>query len=69
MTAESCPLEVLLFAFSGWVSREPQSTIEFLVEENRALKGQLKGRTLRLTDDQRRRLRADTAGASRSASR
>jgi len=40
------------------VSREQQRTIEYLVEENRVLKEQLKGRRLRLTDDQRRRLAA-----------
>jgi putative transposase len=32
--------------------------IEYLVEENRALREQLRGRRVRLTDDQRRRLAA-----------
>jgi putative transposase len=32
--------------------------LEYLIEENRVLKEQLKGRALRLTDDQRRRLAA-----------
>ncbi len=32
--------------------------IEYLVEENRVLKEQMKGRRLRLTDEQRRRLAA-----------
>ena len=58
MTAETYPLQVLLMALSGWMSREQQRTIEYLVEENRILKEQLKGRKLRLTDDQRRRLAA-----------
>jgi hypothetical protein len=58
MTADFYPLQVLLVAFSGWVHREQQRTIEYLVEENRVLKEQLKGRRLRLTDDQRRRLAA-----------
>ena len=43
---------------AGWVNREQQRTIEYLVEENRVLEEQLKGRKLRLTDDQRRRLAA-----------
>ena len=56
--AEYYPLQVLLLALSGWVNREQQRTIEYLVEENRVLKEQLKGRKLRLNDDQRRRLAA-----------
>jgi putative transposase len=32
--------------------------IDFLVEENRVLRDQLRGRRVRLTDDQRRRLAA-----------
>ncbi|MHC5211834.1 MAG: transposase [Planctomycetota bacterium] len=58
MTAEYYPLQVLLLTLSGWVNREQQLTIEYLVEENRVLKEQLKGRRLRLTDLQRRRLAA-----------
>ena len=38
--------------------RHQQHVIEYLVEENRVLEEQLKGRRLRLTDDQRRRLAA-----------
>ena len=40
------------------MNRHQQEVLEYLVEENRVLKGQLKGRRLRLTDDQRRRLAA-----------
>ncbi len=58
MTADYYPLQVLLLAFSGWVSRGQQRTIEYLVEENRVLEEQFKGRKLRLTDDPRRRLAA-----------
>ena len=36
--------------------RHQQDVIAYLVEENRVLKEQLRGRKLRLTDDQRRRL-------------
>jgi hypothetical protein len=35
MMAEYYPLQVLLPALSGWVSREQQRTIGYLVEENR----------------------------------
>ncbi len=58
MTADYYPLQVLLLACSGWVNREQLRTIEYLIEENRVLKEQFKGRKLRLNDDQRRRLAA-----------
>jgi putative transposase len=51
-------LQVLLVTLAGWVNRHQQHIIEYLVEENRVLKEQVKGRRLRLTDDQRRRLAA-----------
>ena len=58
MTADLYPLQVLLVTLAGWVNRHQQHVIEYLVEENRVLKGQLEGRRPRLTDDQRRRLAA-----------
>src|SRR4029450_11438445 len=58
MTADVYPLQMLLVTLAGWVNRHQQHVIEYLIEEHRVLKGQLKGRRLRLTDDQRRRLAA-----------
>lgn len=58
MTADLFQLRVLLLSLAGFMSREQQRVIEFLVEENRVLREQLGGRRLRLTDDQRRRLAA-----------
>ena len=58
MTADLYPLQVLLVTLAGWVNRHQQHVIEYLVEENRVLKEQVKGRRLRLIDDQRRRLAA-----------
>jgi putative transposase len=58
MTADVYPLQMLLVTLAGWVNRHQQHVIEYLVEENRVLKGQLEGRRLRLSDDQRRRLAA-----------
>ena len=58
MKAETYPLQVLLWALSGWVDRHQQDVIAYLVEENRVLKEQMKGRRLRLTNGQRRRLAA-----------
>jgi putative transposase len=39
---------------AGWINRHQQLAVEYLVEENRVLKQQLKGRRVRLSDDQRR---------------
>ena len=47
MTADICPLRVLLLTVSGWVNRQQQQVTEYLVEENRVLKEQMKGRALR----------------------
>src|SRR5213592_3890683 len=58
MTADLSPLRLLLVTLAGWVNRHQQQVIEYLVEENRVLKEQLKGRRVRLSDDQRRRLAA-----------
>lgn len=56
MTAELSPLRLLLVTPAGWVNRHQQQIIEYLVEENHVLTEQLKGRRVRLTDDQRRRV-------------
>jgi hypothetical protein len=52
------PLQLLLATFAGWTNRHQAQVIDYLVEENRVLKEQLRGRRLRLTDSQRRRLAA-----------
>jgi putative transposase len=56
MRADLSPLRMLLVTLAGWVNRHQQQVIQYLVEENHVLKEELKGRRLRLTDDQRRRL-------------
>ena len=58
MTADTFALRLLLLTFSGRVNRQQQQVLEYLIEENRVLKEQMKGRQLRLTDEQRRRLAA-----------
>jgi hypothetical protein len=42
--------------FSGWVNRQQQAVIGYLLEQNRVLRAVQPSRRLRLTDDQRRRL-------------
>ena len=50
------PLQFLLVAVAGWVNRDQQKVIDYLLEENHRVKDLHGGRRLRLTDDQRRRL-------------
>jgi hypothetical protein len=58
MTADSMAFRVVFLALAGWVNRQHQQVLDYLVEENRVLKEQFHGRRLRLTDEQRRRLAA-----------
>jgi putative transposase len=51
-------LQVLIAMVAGWVQRHQQQVISYLIEENRIIKAQLRGRRLRLTDTERRRLAA-----------
>jgi putative transposase len=43
-------------ALTSWLNHEREEVVAYLVEENRTLRAQLRGRRLLLTDDQRRRL-------------
>jgi len=53
VSADLSPLRLLLVTLAGWVNRHQDQVIEYLIEENRVHREQLKGRRLRLTDDQR----------------
>ena len=50
------PLTLLVVAIAGWLQRDQQAAMVYLLEENRVLKARLRGKKLRLTDDERRRL-------------
>ena len=50
------PVTLLVVAIAGWIQREQQAAIVYLLEENRVLKTRLRGRKLRFTDDERCRL-------------
>ncbi len=50
------PWEFFIVTVAGWVNRHQQDVIDYLVAENRVLKRQLRGKRVRLTDDERRRL-------------
>ena len=53
---KALPMQFVMLIFAGWVNRHQQHVIEYLQEENRALRDQLGGKRLRFTDNQRRRL-------------
>lgn len=50
------PWQLLLVTLAGWINRHQQDVITYLQEENRVLKSKFKGKRIRLTDDERRRL-------------
>ena len=50
------PLAFFILLCSGWVNRQQQAVIDYLLEENRVLRAAPAPRRFRLTDDQRRRL-------------
>ena len=56
MDALPPPLAFVVLLFAGWVNRQQQAVIDYLLEENRVLRAAHGPRRLRLTDDQRRRL-------------
>jgi hypothetical protein len=50
------PVHLFVVSFLGWVQSEQHEIIQYLQEENRVLKEQLRTSRIRFTDDQRRRL-------------
>ena len=50
------PLQLFVAALFGWLEQQQRDVIEFLREEHRVLKRQLRGRRLQLCDGDRRRL-------------
>ena len=49
-------MQFLLLVLAGWVNRQQQDVIDYQQEENRVLRAGLRGKRLRLSDDDRRRL-------------
>jgi transposase len=52
---DATSLRWLLAALVGWLGQRQQEAVAYLIEENRMLRGHVRGR-LRLTDEERRRL-------------
>src|SRR5713101_5784669 len=63
----SPPLRFVLVALAGWINQQQRHVIDYLQEENRALREQLGPRRLRFTDAQRRRLAAKAKTLGRRA--
>jgi putative transposase len=57
--------QFIVVALAGWLNRQQQDVVEYLQEENRVLREQLKGKRIRFTDDQRRRLAAKAKALGR----
>jgi putative transposase len=50
------PVHLIVASLLGWLQREQHEMIQYLREENRVLKAQLRNQRMRFTDEQRRRL-------------
>ena len=50
------PWQLLLLILAGWIDRDQQDAIEYLLTENQVLREKLSKRRILLNDDQRRRL-------------
>ena len=58
MAQSASPLRFVLVALAGWINRQQRNVIDYLQEENRAVREQLGPARLQFTDDQQRRLAA-----------
>ena len=65
MTNALQPFYLLVIAMAGWLNRQQQVVIDYLIEENRVLKEQLEGQWLRFTDEQWIRLAMKAKGLGR----
>ena len=54
--AEVYHAQFLLLVLAGWVNRQQQDVIDYQQEENRVLRAGLRGKRLKLSDADRRRL-------------
>jgi hypothetical protein len=61
-------LRVLLAALVSWLDRQQHEALAYLIEENHVLRRQLRGRRLRLSDDDCRRLARSVPLLSRPVS-
>ena len=57
------PLRFVLTGLAGWVNEHQRGVIDYLQEENRALRERLGNKRLRRNDEQRRRLAVEAKKA------
>ena len=65
MSSAIQPFHLLVITVAGWLNRQQQVVIDYLIEENRVLKEQVEGQRLRFTDEQRMRLAVKAKGLGR----
>ena len=63
------PWQLLVVAVAGWINRQQQDVLAYIQEENRILRNKLKGKRIRFTDDERRRLAVKGKALGRKALR
>jgi len=63
------PWQIVLVVVAGWINRQQLEVIAYLKEENQILREHLKGKRIRFTDAQRRRLAAKAKALGRKALR
>ena len=56
MKTELHPWQLLLLILAGWINRQQQDVIEYLLSENQVLKEKLGKKRILLSDEQRMRL-------------
>jgi Integrase core domain len=66
---DASAFRLFLLVLVGWLDRRERNVLAYLMEENRMLRRQLRGRRLRLTDNDRRRLAARAYRLGRRALR
>src|SRR5437867_10699989 len=59
------PFSFLVVSIAGWMNQHQQHVVEYLIEENRALREQIGNRRMRFTNSQRCRLAAKARKLSR----
>ena len=52
----SLPLQFLLLTIAGWMTRDQQKVVAYLLAENEVLRAQIRGKRIRFSDAQRRKL-------------
>ena len=66
---ETVALQFVVATIAGWINRQQQHLIDYLMEENRVLRGKVSGKRIRFTDKERRRLAVKAKIVGRKALR